>query len=152
MNKIYRSVYFWEALSFTVAVLGSFAMDESSMRWYAGLSRYSLTPPDFIFPAVWITLYAIMGYAAYRVASYGNFSALLPYIFQLIFNLAWSWIFFYFKLPPIALADLIILVCMLIWTIAAFFKHDRIASLLLIPYLAWGIFAFWLNLYIVIYN
>ena len=148
-----RSVYFWEALSFAVAGIGSLAMRESSsMLWYAQLSRSSLTPPNIAFPVVWTVLYAMMGYSAYRVARRGALQAVLPYILQLIFNLAWTWLFFYFKQPTVALADFFLLISSLIWTIATFRKYDVISALLLIPYLLWGLFAFWLNLFIVLYN
>jgi len=47
MRKIFRSLLFWEGLSFTVAFLGSRAMDENSMLWYSGLVRssFNLFPP-----------------------------------------------------------------------------------------------------------
>ena len=87
MMKIFRSMLFWEGLSFTVAFLGSRAMDENSMLWYSSLARSSLTPPNIAFPIVWSFLYALMGYSAFRVARKADFRALLPYMVQLLLNL-----------------------------------------------------------------
>ena len=152
MKKIFRSLIFWEGLSFTVAFLGSRAMDENSMLWYMQLSRSSLTPPNIAFPIVWTFLYAVMGYSAYRAANRANMRALVPYVVQLILNLTWSWVFFYFKETTAGLVNITLLIFAVLWTAAVFNRHDRIAAALLIPYILWGCFAFWLNLYIVIYN
>lgn len=110
MNKVFRSLFFWEALSFAVAFAGSRAMSESSMLWYRELSRSSLTPPDIAFPIVWAFLYALMGYSAYRVANRAGVGALIPYFVQLALNLAWSWAFFYFMETTAGLFDLFLLV------------------------------------------
>ncbi len=152
MNMVFRSLVFWEALSFAVAFLGGRAMNESSMLWYRELSRSALTPPNVAFPVVWTILYALMGYSAYRVANRANAWALLPYLFQLILNFAWSWVFFYFRETTAGLINIFLLILALLWTAAVFKRHDRFAAMLLIPYLLWGCFAFWLNFYIVIYN
>lgn len=152
MKNIFRTIYFWLVLSFVVATLGSMAMSESSMSWYQQLNRSSITPPSAAFPIVWTVLYAMMGYAAYRVSRISLLWDLFPYILQLVFNLAWSWLFFYFQQPGIALIDFVLLICSLIWTIMVFRNYDVKAALLLIPYLMWGIFAFWLNLFVVLYN
>ncbi|NLD05075.1 MAG: tryptophan-rich sensory protein [Synergistaceae bacterium] len=152
MMKFLRSLLFWEGLSFAVAFLGSSAMDESSMMWYSGLARSALTPPNIAFPIVWSFLYALMGYSAFRIARKAKFRALIPYIVQLSVNLVWSWAFFYFRQPSSALAILFLLLCSLLWTVAEFNRHDRLAAALLVPYVLWGAFAFWLNLYVVIHN
>ena len=152
MMKIFRSLPFWLALSFMVGFLGGKAMDESSMVWYSNLARSPLTPPGIAFPIVWTFLYALMGYSAFRVARKAKFRALIPYMIQLSLNLSWSWFFFYFRQPSAALAVLFLLLCSLLWTVVEFARHDRTSALLLIPYVIWGIFAFWLNLYVVIHN
>jgi len=152
MNKVFRSLIFWEAHSFAVAFAGSRAMSESSMLWYRELSRSSLTPPDIAFPIVWAFLYALMGYSAYRVVNRASAGVLIPYFVQLALNLAWSWAFFYFMETTAGLFDLFLLVFAVLWTAAVFIKHDKLAGALFIPYILWGCFAFWLNLYIVIHN
>lgn len=152
MSKMFRSLIFWEGLSFAVAFLGGRAMNGSSMLWYSELSRSSITPPNIAFPIVWTLLYALMGYSAYRISNRANIGALIPYTVQLALNLAWSWIFFYFRQPTAGLVNILLLVFAVLWTAAEFRKHDRVAAALLIPYILWGCFAFWLNLYIVLYN
>ena len=152
MKKMFHSLLFWEGLSFAVAFIGGRAMSESSMLWYSELSRSPLTPPNIAFPIVWTFLYALMGYSAYRVAKRANIGALIPYAVQLALNLTWSWVFFYFRQPSAGLVNILLLVFAVLWTAAEFRKHDRIAAFLLLPYILWGCFAFWLNLYIVIHN
>jgi tryptophan-rich sensory protein len=152
MMKIFRSLPFWLALSFMVGFLGGKAMDESSMVWYSSLARSPLTPPSIAFPIVWTFLYSLMGYSAFRVSRKAKFRALIPYMIQLSLNLSWSWFFFYFRQPSAALTVLFLLLCSLLWTVVEFSRHDRTSAVLLIPYVLWGIFAFWLNLYVVIHN
>ncbi|NLD05775.1 MAG: tryptophan-rich sensory protein [Synergistaceae bacterium] len=152
MNRILRSLFFWEGLSFAVAFLGSRAMGENAMLWYSGLSRSALTPPNIAFPIVWTILYALMGYSAFRVAKRTNLSALIPYMAQLSLNLTWSWVFFYYREPTAALVNIFLMILAIIWTVVVFRKYDKTAAALLIPYLLWGCIAFWLNFYVVLHN
>ena len=152
MKRVFRSLLFWEGLLFAVAFIGGRAMNESSMLWYSELSRSSLTPPNIAFPIVWTFLYALMGYSAYRVVNRASAGVLIPYFVQLILNLTWSWVFFYFMETNAGLVNLFLLIFAVLWTAAVFNKHDKLAGALFIPYILWGCFAFWLNLYIVIHN
>lgn len=106
-------------------------------------------PPGFVFGIVWPILYIFMGIAAYRV--YMKFKngietkALLFYGIQLILNFIWPIIYFKFNLYGLAFIEIIILLIFMIITAVEFFKVDRIAGVLFIPYILWVVFAAALN-------
>ena len=130
--------------------------DPATGAWYRGLEKSPLNPPNQVFAPVWTTLYALIAIAAYRVwrapASPERDAALRLWFAQLALNTAWSPLFFGAKQPALALADLLALV----GTQAAFVhkaKHvDRTAAWLFAPYIAWVIFAGYLNAEIVLRN
>ena len=76
----------------------------------------------------------------------------LLFMTQMLFNLAWSPLFFKYKLIRLALVDLLLLVVVLIFTIRAFYNINPVAAYLLLPYIAWLGLAGYLNTYIVLNN
>ena len=141
------------ALSLAAAAVGGrFRPDP----WYAGLSKSGLTPPPVVFPIVWSLLYAFMAVAAWWVwreaAFVGAAAALGLYLAQLLCNAAWSWLFFGLKRPALAFADIVLLWCLLLATVVAFFQHSSFAGGLLLPYLAWVTLAAYLNGFVVWHN
>ena len=113
------------------------------------LIKPPLTPPAWAFPVVWSILYVLMGYAAYRVAVSGDKDAggaLTTYWLQLAVNVLWPIAFFRLELRLFAFFWLLLLIGLVAWTIRRFAPIDRLASRLLIPYLAWCGFAAYLNL------
>jgi benzodiazapine receptor len=136
----------WLALSFSAAALGGLFLPG---EWYARLQKPSWNPPNWIFGPVWTTLYVMMAVAAWLVWKRGGFVAqrlpLTLFLGQLLFNAAWSPLFFGLKNPGLALLDIGLLWLALLATILAFWKARRIAGILLVPYLAWVTFASVLN-------
>ena len=130
-------------------ILGSLASTNTSEDpWYMGLTKSSLNPPGYVFGIVWPILYLFMSVSAYR--AYGSISKI--FFIQLFFNAVWSWLFFAFQQPLIALFDIFILIILNVKITFLLFKQDKIATFLYIPYLIWLIFASYLNLFIVINN
>lgn len=74
------------------------------------------------------------------------------FLLQLVFNTAWSWLFFAFQLPLLALIDIYLLIAVNIYIYFLMKKDSRLASYLYLPYIIWLIFASHLNLIIVLYN
>jgi tryptophan-rich sensory protein len=72
-------------------------------------------------------------------------SALALYGIQLVFNLAWSWLFFRLRQPSVALINIVVLLALIAVTAQRFAAVSRIASVLMLPYLAWVAFATALN-------
>ncbi|MDE1182097.1 TspO/MBR family protein [Paraburkholderia sp.] len=114
--------------------------------WYAALQKPSFNPPNWIFPPVWTLLYVMMAVAAWRVWRRDGMSPpLVLWAIQLLLNAAWTWLFFGKHLPASAFADILVLLLAIAITAVAFWRRDRVAGLLLVPYLAWVAFACALN-------
>jgi tryptophan-rich sensory protein len=119
--------------------------------WYLNLNKSPFTPPGYIFSIVWIILYILMSISVWiiwKTEKQITFPIQL-YIIQLILNFAWSPLFFKYRCINESLF-LLLLLWMLVFTIIIlFYSINKIAGLLLIPYLIWLSFAFYLNYYIV---
>jgi tryptophan-rich sensory protein len=135
-------------LTLGVGALGSVATEPAIPAWYAGLAKPGFNPPDWVFAPVWTALYVLMGIAGWRVWRLTGTRSVEMVLFglQLVFNLAWSWIFFAAHLLLPALAEMGMLTLLVAGTALAFWRRDRVAGALLLPYLAWLGFAFTLNL------
>lgn len=146
----------WVALVFLVASAGGYATSLSVQDWYQTLERPELNPPDAVFGPVWTVLFALMAVAAWRVWRRTGFAgaplAIGLFLAQLVLNLGWSVLFFGMQRPDLALIEILILWPLILATLIAFWRHDRIASALLVPYLLWVGFAIYLNAAIVLLN
>lgn len=118
-------------------------------EWYSTLNRPPLSPPNWVFSPVWTVLYitiAISVFAYYRSPSkahVGWTSALL--MVHLMTNVIWTYLFFALRSPVMALADIVVLDISLVALICLFWKSSRLAGAILVPYLAWVLFATYLN-------
>lgn len=139
------------AIALAIGAIGGLATASTVDTWYAGLKKPAFNPPNAVFGPVWTILYVLMALAAWRVwradlASDRRRRALVLYAVQLALNLAWSLIFFGLRQPALALADVGLLLAAVLATAAAFWRIDRPAGLMMIPYAAWVAFASVLNL------
>ena len=116
--------------------------------WYLLLNKSKLNPPGYVFGIVWPILYILMMVSAF-LAHKKIFSI---FIIQLFFNAAWSWLFFRFQMPLIALLDIYLLIALNIYILNLMYKENKLAFFLFIPYVVWISFASYLNLFIVINN
>jgi translocator protein len=134
------------ALTFGAAWLGSrFLPDE----WYRQLSKPTWNPPNSLFAPVWTILYLLMAVAAWFVwKRYGVANALLPltlFLFQLLLNAAWPWVFFGLHRPKAAFFEIVVLWVAILATLLSFWEREVLAGVLLLPYLIWVSFAAALN-------
>jgi tryptophan-rich sensory protein len=124
---------------------GQIAGSGADNPWFASLIKPGLYPPPVVFPVVWTVLYILMGLAVAMVAAARGaewrLAALAAFGVQLVFNLAWSPLFFGGHQIFAALILLFVLDAAVIATIAAFQRVRPLAALLLLPYLAWVLFA-----------
>src|SRR3569623_1327784 len=131
-----------------VLELGQLATFPNLEPWYAGLAKPAFNPPNWIFGPVWTTLYALMGFALWRVlrttAPLRRLAVLLFYA-QLVLNAAWSWMFFAAQSPAAGVANIIPQWLLIVATVAVFWRVDRLAALCLLPLAAWVGFAAVLN-------
>ena len=139
----------WLAVTAAVAFAGSLASRQSD-DFYAQLVRPDWAPPAEVFGPVWTLLYALMAIGAWLVWRIGGFAhartALGLFLVQLVINALWSWLFFAWQMGAAALVDIALMWVLVVATIAAFWRHSRLAAALLLPYLAWISFAAALNL------
>jgi benzodiazapine receptor len=137
------------AASFGIAAAGAALTAGPVKSWYPALVKPALTPPDIAFPIVWNILFALMAVAAWRVWRAAGLDrargALGLFGVQLILNLGWSWLFFGQQRIGWAVIEIGVLWLAIAGCMAAFARHDRIAALLLAPYLLWVSFAAYLT-------
>ena len=106
--------------------------------WYRSLTKPRWTPPNWLFPVAWTTLYVCMSLAAMRVAMAGDSGlALALWAAQIAFNTLWTPVFFGLKRMGAALGVMVGLWSSVAATMVAFWQIDLIAGLLFVPYLAW---------------
>ena len=127
---------------------GLSSSDTANDLWYQELNKSSLNPPGYIFGIVWPTLYLLMSISAFRTFS----ETRKLFLIQLFFNAIWSWLFFGFNMPVIALVNIWFLIVLNIILFIKMIRIDALSGILLLPYVIWLIFASYLNLYIVINN
>lgn len=144
-------------ITYGAAVIGSAVTFGSVDTWYAALAKPALNPPSWVFAPVWTMLYAFMAFAAWRVyekpaAHEHSRSTLVIYGIQLVLNASWSVAFFGFHAPLVALGILIALLLSILVLTIFFWRIDRVAGILFIPYLVWVSFATYLNVMIVLLN
>lgn len=117
---------------------------------YLALDRPLWAPPPWLFGPVWSVLYAVIGIAGWRVwRSAGSLGAarlaLGLWSAQLLVNAAWPIVFFGREAFGGAVVVILVLDALAAATVLAAWRHDRVAGLLLVPYLAWLGFATALN-------
>ena len=152
--KKYKPYIITFAAAFLTALLGGI-VTYVNMGRYEDLIKPPLSPPGYLFPIVWTILYALMAYGAGRIYSItGTIRTPAIYLYgvQLLFNFGWSLLYFGFGAYLAAFIWLLILWAMVAAMIVLFYRTDRKAGLLQIPYLLWLSFAAYLNLAIYLIN
>ena len=138
-------------------LVGSLFTAPAIPTWYAALEKPAFTPPNWLFAPAWVTLYLLMGIAAFLVwrkgfGQDGIKSALVVFLAQLVLNALWSVVFFGLKSPVAGAVVIVILWVAILFTIYRFSRISRAAAWLLLPYILWVSFAAVLNLSIWVLN
>lgn len=133
----------WLALTFIFAALGGAGSIEAG-SFYVSLLRPEWVPAHHMFSLVWTFMYMLISFAAWVVWRIDGFAparnALLLFVAQLAVNSLWSWLFFEWHMGLGALVDSVVLCCLIVATIIAFWRIKPLAGVLLIPYLLWSSF------------
>lgn len=141
--------YILPLLVILTSIIGSLAnVYINSDTWYEELIKSPLNPPSYVFGIVWPILYAIMAFVSFKMAE--KISTL--FMLQLLANAAWSWIFFYFHAPLIALIDISVLIYLNLKIIRVVKIESPILFYMYLPYLVWLSFAAFLNASIIFLN
>lgn len=155
-NSDWKTYAFWIILCEAVGALAGW-ISAGGIEVYSALTnKPPLTPPQWVFPVVWSILYALMGVSAARISltppSKERNRGLNLFTAQLIVNFFWPLLFFNAQAFGFALIWLILLWVLVLVVILIFWKIDKTAAWLLIPYLAWLTFAVYLNAGVYILN
>ncbi|HMI02922.1 MAG TPA: TspO/MBR family protein [Pedobacter sp.] len=134
------------AIPLIIGTAGGFFTAHSVKTWYPTLAKPAFNPPDWIFAPVWTTLYILIGISAYLIWQKRKEIVHFPrtiaiYLMQLILNLMWSFIFFYARQIGVALVEIVLLLVIVIINAGVFYKIDKTAGLLFVPYILWVGFA-----------
>ena len=155
MRKNWRQLLICLAIPLGVGALSGW-LTQGSMAEFARLTKPPLSPPGWLFPVVWTILYTLMGIASYLVYTSGKpgraKTALTVYGVQLFFNFLWSIVFFNLGWYLFAFLWIIALWLLVIFTTVLFYRINRVAGYLMIPYILWVTFAAYLNLGIYLFN
>ncbi|CDO35364.1 MULTISPECIES: TspO/MBR family protein [Novosphingobium] len=128
---------------------GKMAQSGPDNPWFAALVKPEVYPPPAAFGIVWTILYVLMGLALAMVAAArgarGRGIAVLVFAVQFALNLAWSPVFFGAHQITGGLIVIAVLDVLVLLTAVLFYRVRPIAAALLVPYLAWILFATYLN-------
>ncbi len=126
-----------------------------SMAAYERLKQPPLAPPGLVFPVVWTVLYLLMGFSAalvWRSGSPRREDAVFTFGAQLFVNFWWTILFFRLEVRLASFFWLLLLVALVAVMIVRFWRIRPVAGILNLPYLAWLLFASYLNLAVFLLN
>lgn len=137
-------------------VVGSFFtfFTMNNMDIYNELTK-PFNVPSIIFPIVWSLLYLLMSISCYIICKSNTtkkYNAIILYGVQLVINSLWSLIFFEFGAYLFSFIWILLLFIVVVIMIIYFYKINKKAGLLQIPYSLWLVFAAILNVMIYLFN
>ncbi|MHA3737154.1 tryptophan-rich sensory protein TspO [Pseudomonas sp. Eth.TT006] len=106
--------------------------------WYQGLNKPKFTPPNWVFPLAWTTIYLLLAWVGYRLTLIaGSQQVLALWAAQIALNTLWTPVFFGAKRIFAAMVILALLWLVVAVMVVLTLRLDVITGLLLFPYLAW---------------
>lgn len=125
-------------------------------EWYSTLTKPAYNPPGWIFGPVWTALYIMMAaaFVVFALKSEGKtrWLGLTLYTVNIIANLLWTPLFFWWHLLGVAFVDCLFIAVSTWFLIAWFWRSTKLGSALLIPYALWTSFASVLNFHLWLLN
>ena len=151
MNKVWIYI---KSILVPVILGGIVGFIISSFIDYNSLQKTFLAPPSILFPIIWTVLYILMGVSYGRLKNKGltDEKINMIYYLQLAINLLWPIFFFVLKWRLFAFFWIILLDIAVIVMVMRFYRKDKIAGVLQVPYIIWSLFATYLNLGIYLLN
>lgn len=140
----------WAAVTVPLILLLGFAAGRvapagSENRWYQALVKPDATPPGWVFPVAWTTLYVLIGLALALILNARGARlrgvAIALFVVQFALNLAWTPVFFGAHLVDVALVIIGAMLVAAIATTVVFGRIRPLAAWLMVPYLVWISFA-----------
>ena len=134
----------WLAASFAAGSVGAIAAAQAN-DFYGQLSQPTWAPPAWLFAPVWSMLYVVMALAAWLIWRKHGFrgatGGLVLFASQLVANALWTWLFFGLHRGALSVAEIAVLGLLIAANIVVFWRLQRLAAVMLLPYLAWVSFA-----------
>ena len=148
-KKPWKTYVLWIAICEAVGFFAGILTRQGTKIYAQTAIKPPLTPPGWLFPVVWVVLYALMGIGAARItlapSSAGRSRGLNLMVTQLVVNFFWPLLFFNAGAYGFALLWLLVLWGLVLWMILVWRKVETLAAWLQIPYLLWLSFAVYLN-------
>lgn len=144
-----RPTLAWQ-LSFGATFIAPFVGSAASIQassFYAELEKPFWAPPSRVFGPVWTVLYVMMAIAGGLALSGVDNSRTAGRLFfgQLGLNALWSWTFLKWESGAWSMTVIVILWIAIFATTVAFWRKNRRAGALMLPYLGWVTVAAFLN-------
>jgi benzodiazapine receptor len=140
-------------LNFGALILsGLFTPAGITSDWYINLHKAPWTPPGWLFGFAWTFIMICL--TAYMAIALKEQNQLLTKLYgiQLVLNVIWTPVFFYFRQAELGLIVIILLTAVVTAIIVLFRTKKNTNNVLLAPYFIWLCIATSLNLYIVLNN
>ncbi|AMQ87111.1 MULTISPECIES: TspO/MBR family protein [Pseudomonas] len=107
-------------------------------QWYAQLNKPKFTPPNWVFPVAWTTIYLLLAWVGYRLTLIpGSEQVLALWAAQIALNTLWTPVFFGAQRIVAAMIILVLLWLVVATMVILALRLDVITGLILFPYLAW---------------
>lgn len=157
--KEYGLMAIYLIATLAVGMLSGFLIRDAQST-YMALNQPPLSPPPIVFPIVWTVLYVLMALAAFRthraLKQSGELSRVRYLVFlytlQLAMNAIWPQIFFHSDKYLFAFIWLLILLAVLIALQVLYYRVDKIACWMMLPYVLWTLFAGYLTMGVYLLN
>ncbi|WP_044404084.1 TspO/MBR family protein [Lacinutrix sp. Hel_I_90] len=152
--KLAKRILFFLIINFGGLAYGSWLMNNGPLtEWYINLNKAPWTPPGWVFGASWTLIMICFSiYLGYLFLKFDALKLRLAFVFQLILNVLWNYVFFNQHKTAIGLA----VIGALTVVIFTFFFSNKNAmqakSYLLLPYMIWLLIATSLNAYVLLNN
>ena len=145
-NK-FISFLLFAIVTYSASFIGSIATISYKEPWYSSLNKSFLTPPDWVFAPVWVSLYLLIGYATWLMwSTKQNTQKILNiYFIHLVVNASWSITFFAFHQILASLIIVGVIILFTVFLIKLYYQINKTSAFLMLPYFAWLCFAFVLN-------
>ena len=152
MIKRYRSLFIIIFITLCCSYASGLVTRNNSETWYASLTKSSLSPPDWVFGPVWVTLYILMSIAVWGVYDKLKYIKtedadyiIKLYYLHLLINISWPIIFFEFQLILLGFLNIILLLIFIFYLMKLYIKVLYSSFILMVPYFLWVCFAGYLN-------
>ncbi len=124
---------------------------------YSELLKPAWAPPSWLFGPVWTVLYVLIAISFGKVfllffEKKIPFVVLLPFVLNLIFNIAFTPIQFGLKNLTLASVDVVLVLLTLVWAMIAIYPYAKFVTWMQVPYLLWVCFASVLQITVTVLN